>query len=239
MRRPFKLHGRARPLSWAATALLALCFGQSARADLILDISSAVGANVEFKGSGTGATFVFNNNGSGNGFTVTNSSGFGDSVGLDGTIGGSYSYLKASIVTVGPSQTALVTTSGGSLTITDASSLKLIGTVNAVDVNTLGTSGSVNVSGAINLSGVTYSGTNKDLTQLKNEADANGGTVVISFQFIPAISLTGLTASGADHATSYSGTISTAIPEPTSLVLGSIALGLVGFGVCRSKARGD
>src|SRR3954468_1021502 len=98
MKRSFKLGAGTSSLAWAVASLLGLCFGSSARAGLMLDISSEVGANVEFKGSGTGATFGFNNNGFGRGFHITTSTGVGDSLGLSGTIGGTYSYTTASIV---------------------------------------------------------------------------------------------------------------------------------------------
>jgi hypothetical protein len=221
-------------LSWAVTVVAGLCFGSNVRADLILDIASTKGADIEFKGSGTGASFQFNNN-SGNGFVVTDSTGVGDSIGLNGTIGGTFAYTTASVSTFGPMQSALVAASGGTLTITDANSISLTGTIAAMDVSTLGTGGAVNVEGAINLTGVAYSGMNADLTQLRDEADASGGSVVLSFQFVPGESLTALTANGADHATSYSGTISTnAIPEPRSIIVAIIALCCVG---CVLKKR--
>jgi hypothetical protein len=205
---------------------------------LTLDIASDVGANIEFIGSGAGARFVFNNKGSGNGFDITASSGLGDSVGLHGTLGGTYSYTKASVVTFGPLQSAPVSTSGGVLTITDASLQSLTGTISGIDVSTIGTSGGVNVSGTINLTNVIYSGTNSDLTQLRNEADFGGGTVAITFQFVPSHSLLQLAASGSDRKTSYSGSI-TAVPEPSGLALGCIALGTIGFGIRWRKPRGS
>jgi PEP-CTERM motif len=227
-----------RFLTLALAALLGLCFGPGARAGLVLDVAADVGANVEFNGSGTGATFVFNNNGSGHGFDVTASSGVGDSIGLHGTIGGTYSYTTASIVTSGLLQTAPVSTGGGTLTLTDASLNSLTSTITGVDVATMGTGGAVNVSGAINLMNVSYTGTNADLMELRNEAQVGGGVVALTFQFVPGESLTQLAASGADHKTSYSGTITTSVPEPSSLAIGCIALGTIGIGLRWRKARG-
>jgi len=244
--------------------MLGLCFGPGARADLTLDIANEVGASIQFTGSGSGptaaATFVFtnSNNGSGPGFDVTGSTGVGDSVGLTGTLGGSYSYTLAGITSTpvpgSPPETyqyAPVTTTNGSLTITDFNSISLTGTVTGVDISTLGTGGSVNVNGVINLTGVTYAGTNADLLQLKNEADSNGGTVTISFQFGSTTSLTQLTGAtnGAGdenvNSTSYSGSIATTsgvttsslVPEPSSLAVAGIgALGMIGYGLRRRKA---
>jgi hypothetical protein len=239
MMRGFRILVRTGLLALATGAGLGFCFGHDARAgDLVLDIASDVGANVEFKGTGTGTNFSFNNNGAGNGFDVTASSGVGDSVGLHGRIGGMYSYTNASIVTMGILQSAPVSTSGGTLTITDASMKSLTGTITGVDISTLGTDGAINVSGSINLTNVSYGGTNADLTELRNEANFSGGVVAISFQFAPGRSLTQLAASGSDRHTSYSGSIVTAAPEPSGLALGCIAIGTIGLGWRWRRTRG-
>jgi hypothetical protein len=224
------------------SALLVHCFGPGARADLILSIAAEAGANIEFKGSGTGAAFFFNNNELGQGFEVSGSTGVGDSVGLFGTLGGTYSFATSSIVTAGSVQTAAVASSGGSLTITDSGNKSLTGSVAGIDVTSVGTGGAVNLNGAINLTNISYSGVNADLMQLKDEATVDGGLVTISFQFLPAINLTALAAGGADVTTSYSGTIATmessqSVPEPSTLVLGCISL-LGGYGLWRRNARG-
>jgi hypothetical protein len=218
-------------------ALLGLGYVSDARAELLLDLASVAGANVEFLGSGTGASFEFNNNGLGQGFQITLSSGFGDSVGLYGTLGGTYSYTTASIVTLGPLQTAPLITSGGLLTIVDAASTALTGTIAGVDVSTVGTGGLVNVNGAINLTGVSYAGTNLDLIQLRDES-VYKGVLAISFQFIPGKSLTDLAAHCAVNETSYSGSIYTAVPEPSSLALAGLgALGMFGYGLRRRMSQ--
>jgi len=205
---------------------------------MVLAISADVRADVDFQGTGTGASFVFNNNPSGDAFTITGSSGVGDSVGLQGTIGGTFSYTMGSIVAAGTVQTAPVITSNGVLTITDASLISLTGTLTGIDVATIGTAGVVDVNGAINLTNVSYSGTNSDLLELKNEAAASGGIVAISFQFVPGESLTALAASGPDHETSFSGTITTSVvPEPASLSLGCIALGTIVLGMRWRKSH--
>src|SRR4051794_36702440 len=118
---------RTGTLILALAALLGPGLGLSppARASLTLNISSASGANLEFKGSGTKATLQFNNNSSGQGFSVRSSSGIGDSIGLRGTIGGTFSYTKASIGVHGLMQTASLTTTGGTFKITDAHGVSL------------------------------------------------------------------------------------------------------------------
>jgi hypothetical protein len=220
----------------AMVALVGFCVGTDARAGMVLDLSSDVGASVEFKGTGAGATFKFNNNQSGDGLDITSSSGVGDAVGLQGSIAGSFSYTTASITTLGPLQMAPVATSGGLLTLTDGSGHALTGTITGVDLATVGTGGTVNVEGSINLTNVIYAGANADLTELKHDANLGGGAFALTFQFVPAESLSQLAASGSDHSTSYSGTIMTAVPEPSSLVLGCVgAVGLVGYGLRRCK----
>jgi hypothetical protein len=237
------LRSLARPgtLAVALATMLGFCSGPAVRAGLILDIASVAGSNIEFKGTGTGATFQFNNNGSGQGFVVTASNGVGDAVGLHGQLGGTYSYTTASISTIGPLQTAPVLTSGGVLTITDASLNSLTGTVDGIDVSTVGTGGLINLNGTVNLSSVTYSGTDADLLQLKNEASLGGGIVALTFQFIPGKSLTQFAAAAADNTASYSGSIATAaVPEPPSLVLAGLGtLASLGYGLRRRPKAGQ
>jgi hypothetical protein len=221
--------------------LLAVGLVPEARADLALALSADVGASVEFQGSGTSSTFVFNDF-SGSGFHITSSSGFGDSLGLHGTIDGSFTYQGSSISSVivpyiGLVQSAPVTTVGGLLTITDLSHNALTGVVTGVDIETMGTGGTVNLSGDINLKNVMYTGTNADLLQLKNEANDGAGILAITFQFIPSKSLTDLL--NGDRITSYSGSIMTqSAPEPSSLVLGCTgALALLGYFRRRGAAQ--
>lgn len=228
-------HGppRMRSLSWVLATLLGVGLVPDARADLSLAMSADIGASVEFQGSGTSSTFVFNNF-AGSGFHITSSSGVGDSVGLHGTIGGSFTYQQSSISSIivpfiGLVQSAPVTTVGGLLTITDLSHNALTGVVTGVDIETVGTGGTVNVSGDINLKNVVYTGMNADLLQLKNEANEGAGILAITFQFIPSKSLTDLL--NGDRTTSYSGSILTqSAPEPSSLVLGCTgAVALLGY----------
>ena len=196
------------------------------------------GASIEFQGTGAGTSFHFNNNGLGRGFVVTGSDGVGDSVGLFGQLGGTYSYTTASIVTAGPLKTAPVLTVGGTLTITDAALMSLTGQVAGIDVSTVGTGGLIDLNGTVNLTGVTYSGTNADLLQLKNEAALGGGIVALTFQFVPAKNLNQFAASGADSKASYSGTITTgAVPEPSGLVLAGLG-SLVSLGCVLRRRYG-
>jgi hypothetical protein len=224
MRRSSSAGKTAIAVALLLSAMVGLGLGARAQAGSItLDIAAAAGADVAFTGTGAGASFKFNTTGTED-FQITGSTGVGDSVGLYGTIGGTFSYTKASIVTVGSLQTAPVSASG-SLTITDGSGDQLKGTVAGIDVSTFGTAGIVNLNGVINLTGVTYAGSNSDLRQLTNDAAASGGIVSISFQFGSPTNLTALAGSGASNNTSYSGTITAAsVPEPSSGVLAAMGM---------------
>jgi hypothetical protein len=221
---------------FALASVIGICSGSGARAGLILDISSVANADVALQGSGSGATIAFQTNQAGQGFDITKSSGLGDAVGLFGTISGTFSYSTASITSIGPGQTAPVSTSSGAtLTITDGNNVSLTAAISGVDIATVGTGGIINVNGAINLTNVHYSGTNTDLLDLKNDVAASGGIVALTFQFVPGETLTQMAAGGSDP-TSYSGTIATAsIPEPGSVLLGCIALGTIAVGVTWRK----
>jgi hypothetical protein len=61
--------------------------------------------------------------------------------------------------------------------------------------------------GSVNLTGITYGGSNTDLLGLKN---AGSGSNVLTFQFDPAKTLADLKAAGAS--TSFSGTINSLVP---------------------------
>jgi len=221
---------------FAFASVVGICSGSGARAGLTLDISSASNADLAIQGSGSGATLAFQNNQAGQGFDITKSSGVGDAVGLFGTITGTFSYTAASITSSGAVQTAAVTpSSGATLTITDADHVSLTAAISGVDIATLGTAGAFNVDGALDLTNVSYSGTNTDLLDLKNDITANGGIVALTFQFVPGESLTQLAAAGSDT-TSYSGTIAS-VPEPGTLLLGCIALGTIAVGATWRKCK--
>lgn len=242
---------RTGTLALTLAASAGLCFCAGVRADITLNIASAAGSDIAFTGYGSGASFAFNNNGSGQGFEVTgSSSGSGPStaVGLYGTIGGTYSYTTTGISPDGGGgQYTTVTSSGGTLTITDANGVTLTGSVSAVDLDTNGTDGSLDVSGSINLTNLSYSGSNQDLVQLLSDASANGGTVLIGFSFNQPTSLTQLAAAGASNTTSYNGMISASssgvsalgvAPEPSSVAIAGLgSLGLIAYALRRRRVE--
>ena len=229
-------------IAFGAVLAPAIVFGlqSNAAAGIELGIASTTNADIAFTGTGSAATFSFNNNTSGQGFEVTTSSGSGDSIGLYGTISQSFTY--SSVGTNGNTQTASVSTVGSNpaiLTITDSSHDSFTATIQALTISTTGTSGGININGSLNLSNASYAGTNSDLTALYKDIGLAGGIAVLSFQFIPAESLTASKLLARKVAT-YSGTIFTAgsfnggnggVPEPTSLSLACIGLGTIIAGV--------
>ncbi len=185
---------------------MALTFASAAHA-LTFNYASEPNAAIVFNGAG-GFTFT----GASNNFQVTS----GTANGLLGEITGAYTI--GAITTVGSTSTAPVSGSG-TFVIHDGAN-NLTGTLTWVNISQTGTAGGLNTVGSVNLTGITYGGSNADLVALKNNATAYN---VLTFQFVPAVSLTTLATTSAS--TSFSGTITTNVPEGgTTLLLLGIAL---------------
>jgi hypothetical protein len=192
---------------------------QQARASIVLDFANLVGTSVNF----AGGSFSFSSNINGYQFVITGvSGGVGDSVGLDGYVQPGGPFTIGTISGSDGFETAPVTGSG-MLYITDAQSKNLMGTIQWVDITSIGggggSGGVLNLNGTINLTGLSYPGYNNDLGAL---SAANSAIDVVTFQFIPGETLAQLKAT-AGLSTSYSGNI-TAVPEPPTMIAGALLL---------------
>ena len=164
---------------------------------IMLDYATLTDAGVSFAGGG----FTFVGNGSGVQFEVDDVfNGSGDSIGFDGYISSGGPFAIGAITITGSFQTAPVT-GNGILHISDGVN-QLTGTVQWMDISTVGTSGVLNLNGVVNLTGIAYPGTSLDLQSLVASGSAE---VDLTFQFIPGKTLTQLVAAGGFS--DFSGTI--------------------------------
>lgn len=199
---------------------------QQARA-IVLDFSSDLGSSMSF--NGTDNTFGFNTGQSGRDFMITLvHDGFGDSLGFKGNVSGEFTI--GTITTDGTMQSAPVTSVNGAVSIFDGATY-LTGDIAWIDIFTEGSSGGSNSGGSMNVTNFSYGGTNNDLTTLAT-LGMGSGVSTLSFQFIPAKSLTVLTEGGTTNFTSYSGSIqSSPVPDggSTLALLGAALFGAAGL----------
>lgn len=189
-----------------------------------IDYSSAANSFINFTGHGT-----FDFTPSADSFMITS----GAATGLYGSMTGVYTI--GNITTVGLDSSAPVTGSG-LFEITDAQGDVFSANLTWVNINQLGTGGYLNTVGTVNLTDISYSGSNSALLAL---ADDGSGIDVLSFQFIPAVSLASLKDS--QHDTSFSGSL-TGIPQPAPSPDGGSTVALLGaatlmIGCARRKLR--
>jgi hypothetical protein len=215
-------------------ALLLMGMGSVDAATLKVDFAAAPddgdGASIFFDPTDTGGgvgTFTFESAATGYDFAITGASPtpfLSSAIGLFGEITGVYEV--GPITTTGDIQTADVTPTGGGpfeFRIDDGAGDTFVGTVDWIDIATFGAFGGLNSDASVNLTGVTYTGTNAALLAL---AAAEDHSVVISFQFTPPRSLHDIFDATVSSSTSYSGSLTSEtdqpipeIPEPASLVL--------------------
>ena len=125
----------------------------------------------------------------------------GTAAGLVGQLSGTYTI--GAVSTSGNVSTAPVTGSG-TLAIFDGANT-FTASLTWIDVQQIGTGGSLNTSGAVNLTGASYAGKNPDLQAL---ASAGSGSNVLSFHLMPGTSLSALTSGSGPSQTSFSGSFS-------------------------------
>ena len=174
-----------------------LSFGATTQAKL--DYSSTTNSFIYFDGAGR---FVFNPGV--NSFQITS----GTAAGLLGEVTGIYTI---GTITTSDSVSTAPVTGSGTLVIFDGN-YSLTATLQWTDIQQMGTGGSLNVDGTVNITGVTYQGTNPDLQAL---ASAGSGSNALSFHFTPAMSLSTLANGPGPNQASFSGTIASTSPTPT------------------------
>lgn len=202
--------------SVVAVVLLMTCLNTNAL-PLVLNFAGNTGAQVQFNGASH--TFDFINGDNGYQWNVINETGGSSAIGLNGSVsGGAFNY--GSILVAGPIETATVTGPLGGLIINDGTG-NLNGTVNWINVATFYNSvGVLNMAVNVNVTGITYGGTNPDLQSLR---DNQPGALDVSFQFSPGATLTQLSTGTGPYVTSFSGSVSvTAVPEPATLALAGL-----------------
>jgi len=206
-------------LSIAVTSLFALAFLFAGRVGAVsFSYSSTVGSFISFPGD---TTFSFTP--AVDNFQVTS----GAASGFLGEITGTFTI--GTISTIGSLSTAPVTGTGG-FVISDGT-FDLTATLTWADIQQLGGGGSLNVGGVVNLTSVTYSGSNPALKAL---ATAGAGIDVLSFQFTPPVSLATLSNGPGPNQTSFSGAVSAPDGGTTA---GLLSFALLGVEVMRRRIK--
>jgi hypothetical protein len=215
-----------------AGAMMALPAGAQG---ISLNFSSTPGSTIQFNGSSDSFQFnaststLFGGVFAGSQWLIgSETGGNGSALGLLGGVnGGPFTY--GPITTTGTEQSAPVTGPFGALVISSSSG-NLTGEVNWAEIETFNFSGALNASLVVNVTDLTYTGSNADLLKLASEGS---GSMNLSFQFSPGETLTQLSTGNSPFTTSYSGSISASpVPEPTtyaSFLIGAIVLGSARF----------
>jgi hypothetical protein len=188
------------------------------------DYSSTAGSAIVFPGD---TTFHFTTDGAGHNFMVSN----GTAAGLLGEMTGTYTI--GTITTSGGVSTASVSGTG-TFVIHDGANL-FTATLTWVDITQNGTGDNLNITGQVNLTAISYTGSNADLVALRN---AGNGANVLSFQFVPAVTLATLRNGPGPNSTSFSGSVGTLPDGGTTVALLGLALtGLEGLRRRMKKAK--
>ncbi len=110
----------------------------------------------------------------------------------------------------------------------------LTATLQWLNISQTGAGGTLNVFGQVNLTNIMYTGSNPDLVALR---DAGSGANVLTFQFVPPVSLEELRNGPGSRSTSFSGSINTAtqgVPDG-GLTVALLGLSLAGIAGLRLK----
>jgi hypothetical protein len=196
-----------------------------------LNFASTPGSTIQFNGNQStfgyspSASSIFGGIFLGSNWEVGSENGGGTAaIGLLGTFNsGPFTIGTITTVVDGPNvdESAPVTGPGGVLSINDGSGFNLTGNVNWVDVATHNYAGGINSKLVVNVTDLSYGGSNADLAALSH---AGSGQLDLTFQFAPGLSLADLTSGVGPYNTSFSGSL-TVVPEPTSTACLLLGLG--------------
>lgn len=232
-----------RKFTLVLATMLGILAASSAKAAITLNFGPNVGSTIQFVGTGTSSTFNLQPQTNPQ-FTVTSVNG-GDNSGL-GVLGSiisstGFTYNAADITPNGAVGQQAPLSGSGTLTLSSATET-VTGTITGVEIMTSGGGAIVNPMSVINLTGLTLTGSgNADLTTFYQNAVANGGIGLLTFQFTEFGATTTLLTDllSGTHSTSYSGTL-TAVPEPATLASAIVGLGLLGgLGWLRRRRNAD
>lgn len=214
----------------AAVAAGLATSGLSSAAVYSFNGSNDVGAGISFLGD-PARTISFPNLGTFD-FVITSSSD-GSVTGLKGSLSGAPAFTVGSVATLGPLQGAAVA-GIGTFSIFDGVNT-LTADITFDQVISVGTTVGLDFSTVINMGNIAYTGSNAGLLNILNSIDPS---LTIAATFNPAKSLTQLMAPRAENTTSYAIAFSgQPVPEPSTMALLTVGLGMVGFSLARARRR--
>jgi hypothetical protein len=215
-----------------ASALL--CFSSSARAGIItLNFGSLPGSSIQF--NGTDSSFTFNPTAGAQWWITGIEGGIGDSLSLKGMFSDG-PWFYGPITVDGSNQSAPVISRPGTFTVYDGSGGQVTGTVAWVEVSTHQYAGGINSNALINLYNMSYTPGSIPVSDLRDLVFEGFGSVNLTFQFNPGMTLTQLTSGRGPYRTSFSGSISAdPVPEPSLMLLLGIGVGFAPLAARRKK----
>lgn len=214
----------------ALAAALLLGINGVASATPLFSFSSVQNAVVDF--DGTNNSFTFTDGAGGVDFTITsqNAEWPGSLLGYTGDFEGTWTIANFGNPT---------SVSGtGSLTLDNGAGSTLVGDLVWDEIGTLGTGGTINVSGVLNFFNFVLTGNDANLQALK---DLGGARVVVTFQSFTGVPIAGdgdedctgllgqIRCDASTEAT-FSGTLAAEqVPEPSTMLLSGAALLALGL----------
>jgi hypothetical protein len=228
--------------------VMGLVVASNANGAITLNVAAIPNSNMMFDSDGTTVEITLTDSptglvippfppfGVGRNFFITSVfGGVGDSVGVLGDIEGTFTYTAADITATATGETALLSSidpPGTQLVLGPAGGSTFTADIVGIRITTEGVGGSINTFGVVNISNASYAGTNADLTQFAAEINSLGGVGTLTFQLAKAVSLTSLLNSptGGVTQTSYSGSFTSAVPEPNTII-SALPLLMIGGGL--------